>query len=105
MLRIEYSPRALEDLRHLKEYLSTNWGESVANRILKKITLDIRMLEQYPLSGVNLGKIIDITTDYRYIFIEKNYAFYRLEYDRVLVVRVLSERQDYLLQLFGNDSK
>lgn len=105
MLRIEYSQLAVEDLKHLQEYLTTNWGESVANRILKNITHNIRMLEQYPLSGVDLGKVIDITTDYRYIFTKKNYVFYRLEFDRVLVVRVISERQDYLLQLFGIDSK
>ena len=71
MLNIEYSPQALEDLQNLKVHLITNWGEDIANKIIRKITSDIRRLELYPLSGVELGKIIDVTTDYRYLFSEK----------------------------------
>jgi len=104
MLKIEYSPQALEDLQHLRAYILTNWGENVLKKVLRKITSDIRRLEIYPLSGVSLGKIIDISTDYFYLFSEKNYVFYRIEFDRVLIVRVLSEKQDYLHQLFGISS-
>ncbi len=100
MLKIEYTPRALEDLKSLQIYLSINWGEKVSNRILKRIASEIRRLEQYPFSGVDLGKIIDTTTEYRYIFTEKNYVFYRLEYNKILIIRVINERQDYLKQLF-----
>lgn len=68
---------------------------------MKKITSNIRKLEEYPLLGVNLGKIIDVPTDYHYLFTEKNYVFYHLEVDKVRVVRVLNEQHDYMLQLFG----
>lgn len=98
---LEYSPMALEDLQHIRDYLIENWGDSVAKRILKKITSDIRRLERYPLSGVDLGKIIEVPTDYRYLYTEKNYVFYHLEVDKVRVVRVLNEQQDYMQQLFG----
>lgn len=101
MLKVEYSPKALEDLKLLREYISTNWGGDVAKRILNKITSDIRRLELYPLSGVDLGKIIDIANDYRYLYSEKNYVFYRLEFDTIRIVRVLNVRQNYMWQLFG----
>lgn len=101
MLNVEYTPRALEDLQRIQVYLSTNWGENTANKILKKITSEIRRLERYPFSGVNLGKIINTTTNYRYIFSERNYIFYRLESDKILIIRVINERQNYLKQLFG----
>jgi len=101
MTKLEYSPMALEDLQHIRDYIITNWGENVAKRILKKITLNIRRLEEYPLLGVDFGKIIDVSTDYRYLFTEKNYVFYHLEFDKVKVVRVLNEQQDYMMQLFG----
>ena len=52
MSKVEYSPLALEDLKSINHYITDNWGEGVANRILKKIISDIRRLEQYPLSGV-----------------------------------------------------
>ena len=104
MLIVEYSPLALEDLECIGSYITENWGKDVANRILKKITSDIRRLEQYPLSGVSLDKIIDVRTEYRYLFSEKNYIFYHLEYDKIRIVRVLNEKQDYIHHLFGVNS-
>lgn len=105
MPKLEYSPLALEDLQKIRDYIITNWGESTAIRILKKMTSSIRILEEYPLSGVDLGKVIDEPTDYRYLFIEKNYVFYRLEGNKIRVVRILNEQQDYIIQLFGVDSE
>lgn len=104
MSRVEYSPLALEDLNRISDYITDNWGKNVANGILKRITSDIRRLEQYPLSGVNLGKIIDVSTEYRYLFSERNYVFYLLELDRVRIIRILNENQDYIQHLFGVDS-
>lgn len=102
---MEFSPRALADLRQLNDYLVTNWGEPTSGMVLKKITSDIRRLEQSPLSGVALGKLLDVPTDYRYLFSEKNYVFYRLEYDKIRVVRVLNEHKNYMKQLFGISSE
>lgn len=101
MSKIEYSPATLEDLQLLRDYISSNWGESAAKKFLKKIISDINRLEQFPLSGVDLGKIIDVPTEYRYIFSEKNYIFYHLELDSIRIVRVLNEQQNYLQELFG----
>jgi plasmid stabilization system protein ParE len=100
MPKLEFSPMALEDLLHIRNYIVTNWGESVANKILKKLTSDIRRLEEHPLLGVGLGKIIDVPTDYRYLFTEKNYVFYHLEFNKVRVVRILNEQKDYMMHLF-----
>jgi toxin ParE1/3/4 len=104
MLKVEYSPKALEDLRYINDYIITNWGENIAQKILKRITTNIRRLEQYPVSGVGLSKLVDVQTDYRYIFLEKNYVFYRIEFDKVQIVRVLNEHQYYMKQLFGMSS-
>jgi plasmid stabilization system protein ParE len=41
MPKVEYSPIALEDLRHIRNYVSTDWGEATAIRILRKVTSDI----------------------------------------------------------------
>jgi toxin ParE1/3/4 len=104
MPKVEYSPKALEDLQYINDYIITNWGQDSAQKILKKITANIRRLEEYPVSGVELGKLIDVQTDYRYIFLEKNYVFYRIEYEKVQIVRVLNEQQDFMKQLFGMGS-
>lgn len=104
MSTIQYSPMALNDLQQIKDYISDHWGEDVAKKVLKKMTSDVRRLEEYPVSGVDLGKIIDVPTDYRYLYSEKNYVFYRLELNTIKIVRVLNEQQDYLQQLFGIES-
>lgn len=62
---------------------------------------DIRKLEEYPLLGVDLGKLIDVPSEYRYLLTEKNYIFYHIELDKIRVVRVLYEQQDYMTQLFS----
>jgi plasmid stabilization system protein ParE len=32
MLKVNYSPAAFEDLQHIRDYISDNWGEDVAIR-------------------------------------------------------------------------
>ena len=104
MAKVEYSPAALVDLQRIRDYILANWGETVVQRIMKKITSDIRSLEQYAILGVGLGNIVDVPTEYRYLFSEKNYVFYHLEFDKVRIVRVLNEQQDFMQQLFGISS-
>ena len=45
--------------------------------------------------------IINEPTEYPYLYTEINYVFNRLESDRIRVVRVLNEKQDYMQLLFG----
>ncbi|WP_028307583.1 type II toxin-antitoxin system RelE/ParE family toxin [Desulfitibacter alkalitolerans] len=100
MRKVEYSPKALEDLQRIKAYIIGNFGVDPAQKALGKITTSVRRLEEYPVLGVSLGRMIDISTDYMYFFIEKNYVFYRIEGDIVKIIRVLNERQDFMRILF-----
>ena len=67
-MEIVYSPTAKEDLQHLYKYILDNWGENTAKRVQKKIVSDIRDLEQFPILGVAFGNVIDIPTDFRYLY-------------------------------------
>lgn len=101
MGKVEYSPKALEDLQKIKAYIIENFGVDAAQNALAKFTGGVRRLEEYPALGVDLGKMMGVPTEYMYIFIEKNYIFYRIEGNRVLIVRILNERQDFMQILFG----
>lgn len=101
MPKIRYSAIALRELRSINDYIADNWGEDTAKSILRKITSSIDELEQHPALGASLGKLIGVPTDYRYLFIEKNYVFYRMEIDEIHIIRILNERQDFMQQLFG----
>ncbi len=99
-MEIVYSPTAIGDLQHLYKYIVDNWGENVAKRVLKQIASNIRSLEQFPVSGIALGNVIDTPTDYQYLYTEKNYVFYRLELNKVRIIRILNERQKFIDHLF-----
>jgi len=100
MGKVEYSPKALEDLQGIKEYIIENFGVDTAQKALCKITTSVRRLEEYPVLGVALGRMLDVPTDYMYIFIERNYVFYRIEGNIVKIIRVLNERQNFMRILF-----
>lgn len=101
MPKILYSKAALRDLQQIQEHISENWGQDTAKQILKNILSNVKDLEQHPGLGVSLGKLIDFPTDYRYLFIEKNYVFYHLGDDKIYIVRIANERQDFMHLLFG----
>lgn len=101
MFRVEYSPQALNDFQNIKRYIAHEFGDAVAKRIIQKMTKDIRRLEIYPTSGSMLSSIIEVPTDYYYLYSKKNYVFYRIEMEVVKIIRILNEKQEYVQILFG----
>ena len=101
-MELYYTPKARNDLLQIKESIIEKFDdENLANKILRKMTETVRQLITFPYLGQELSGITGIYTDYRCLFCEKNYVFYRIEADRVCVIRVLNERQDYMRILFG----
>ena len=101
-MELYYTPKARNDLLQIKESIIEKFDdEDLAKKILRKMTETVRQLITFPYLGLELSGITGIYTDYRCLFCEKNYVFYRIEADRVCVIRVLNERQDYMRILFG----
>lgn len=101
MFKVEYSPQALKDFKNIQMYIVGEFGAEVAKRIMQTMTKDIRRLEIFPTSGCMLSSIIEVPTDYYYLYSKKNYIFYRIEEDTVKMIRILNEKQDYVQILFG----
>ena len=101
MYLLEYTPQALHDLQTIKEYIEENFGISVANNKIKKLTSTIRQLECFPYSGQSLRDLLAVASDYRYLVAGPNYVFYRIEKQNIKVVRVLNEQQNFIQILFG----
>lgn len=80
----------------MKNYLAQQFGTDKAKQGVKEITSTVRQLEHFPEEGLHLGELIDYPTDYRYLEVKPNYVFYRIEGDTVRIIRILSERQDFL---------
>ena len=104
MSQLIYTPKALEDLQAVKNYLARQFGTDKAKIGVKEITSTVRQLEHFPEEDPHLGELIDYPTDYRYLAVKPNYVFYRIEGDTVRIIRVLNERQDFFQILFGVSS-
>ena len=101
-MELYYTPRARNDLVNIKESVIEKFDdENLAIEVLKKITKTVRQLVMFPYLGQELSGITGIYTEYRCLFCEKNYVFYRVEENRICVIRILNEKQDYMRILFG----
>lgn len=101
-MKIYYSPKAREDLLHIRESILEIWDdEKLALKITGRIAKEIRNLESFPYMGEQISAIMGVQSDYRCLFSNQNYIFYRVEQDRILIVRILNEKQDYMRILFG----
>lgn len=101
MYSLKFTLSAQEDLLRIKYFIEDNFSEDVALIKLKKIMLEIKRLAEYPLLGRPLANQIDTPTDYLVLAIDKNYVFYRINENTVLIIRILDTRQDFMNALFG----
>ena len=101
MFKLDYAPRAMDDLARMKDFITSRHGADVAQKSLRRITTSARRLGRFPEEGPSLAGLINISTDYRYLYVRPNYLFYRIEGNCVKIVRVLNEKQDIYNILFG----
>lgn len=101
-MELYYTPRERNDLVNIKESVIEKFDdENLAIEVLKKITKTVRQLVMFPYLRQKFSGITGIYTEYRCLFCEKNYVFYRVEENRICVIRILNEKQDYMRILFG----
>lgn len=104
MKKIKYTPDAADKLRGLKEAISQEYGAVIARRIIKNITDAIRGLCDYEEKGPSASTMFGVASDYRYIYVSKNYVFYRIEDNYIRIINLYHENEDFLWQLFGIDT-
>lgn len=101
MKNLEYSPEALSKLKSIKAETTGKYGADLANKIMIKMVKSIRNLQVFEESGTSISDIVGVECDYRYLYTEKNYVFYRIEGEFVKIVNILNEKQDFMWSLFG----
>ena len=99
--KIRYSPEAYNDLESIKEYLDSEFGEKEEKKRLRAIINDLKRLQKYPETDIKLFERFGIITDYKCIYTNQNYAFYREEDEFIKVVRILDVRRDFMYILLG----
>ncbi len=101
MKKIKYTPDAADKLRNLREMIAQQYGADKAKEIIRTITESIRGLADNEKKGSEVSKMFGIATDYRCLFVARNYVFYRIEDKYVRIINLYNEKEDFMWQLFG----
>lgn len=104
MKKIKYTPDAADKLRAIKLAVSEKYGSKKAKEIVGQITHAIRGLINNEKKGPSVAAMFDIPTDYRYLYVSKNYVFYDLEDEYIRIINIYNEKEDFMWLLFGVDT-
>ena len=104
MKKIRYTPDAADKLRAINSAVSARYGSKKAKEVIGKITGAIRGLTDNEQKGPSAESMFGVKSDYRYIFVSKNYVFYRIEDDCIKIINIYNEKEDFMWLLFGIDT-
>lgn len=104
MKKIKYTPDAADKLRGIKSAISAEYGSKKAKLIVGQITAAIRGLTDNENKGPSVEAMFNIPTDYRYLYVSKNYVFYNLEDEYIRIINIYNEKEDFMWLLFGIDT-
>ncbi len=101
MKQLEYSPVVKRKLKALQQWLTDHFGEDTAHNVLTGIKTDTELLEENEECGIKIAEMYDIDTDYYYLFTHQHYLVYRIESEKIVIVQMFHEREDFMMKLFG----
>ena len=104
MKKIRYTPDAADKLRNISKKLILQHGSSKAKEIIGRIMKTGRELSVNEKLGPSVEEMFHIPSDYRYIYVSRNYIFYKIEQEYVQIINLYNEKEDFLWMLFGIDT-
>lgn len=99
--KIIYSETALSKRKEIKKEIKDQYGQERANRFSAHISAVISHLKEFPNMGVSMRDKYDLDCDYYMLLIAQNYFIYRILDDKIIILEVFNEREDFMYQLFG----
>lgn len=101
MKKLQYSPDAFEKLHEIKQDITIRHDEEKAKSVIREMTKAFRDLQKFESKGPSVENLIGIPCDYRMLYVQHNYAFYRIEGDVVRITDIFNEMEDFMWKLFG----
>lgn len=92
MKKLQYSPDALEKLHEIKQDITARYGAEKAKNVIREMTKGFRDLQQFESKGSSVENLIGISCDYRMLYVQHNYAVYRIEGDVVRITDIFNEK-------------
>lgn len=93
MMRIIFTPKAIEDLEEIKSYIAKDSEENALNYV-RRIFDKIDKIADNPDFGISLERKWGIPTNYRMLICESHLAFYKVEGNNVRIYRVLHSKRN-----------
>ena len=103
MKKVEYSQIVRRKLKNLRARLTSEFGAEVSRKSIKQITDAARGLEDFEEKGISVSSMYGIECDYRYIYAGRNYLFYRIESDKIIIAEMFDEREDFMYKKLEDD--
>ena len=91
MSRFVLAPQAVEDLREIARYTQKKWGAIQTERYGEELELALQHLSLAPEVGKRREAI---TPGLRSLRVAQHVAFYRIQKNQILVLRILHPRQN-----------
>ena len=104
MKQIKYAPDAADKLRAINRDILLQYGSQKSKIIMGKITGAIRGLADDEEMGPSVESMFGVSCDYRYLYVARNYVFYKAEDDCIRIINIYHEREDFMWLLFGIDT-
>lgn len=101
MKKIQYTPKAMKKLVQLKQDIEKSYGDTKAKQIIKKILIAIDDLQVFENKGISVEQCLKIPCEYRMLFVQHNYIFYRSDEEHIAIVDIYNEKEDFMWKLFG----
>lgn len=99
--QIKYTPDAADKLRDINRSILLQYGEGTAKTVIGSITSAIRGLADYEQRGPSVEKIFGVPSEYRYLFVARNYIFYRIEAIASESLIFTMKKENFMWLLFG----
>ena len=100
-MKLQYSPKAKEDLHNIKQYISDELqNKKAALHITQSILCSCSLLKSQPFLGLQLSQLINRETSIRYLISGKYIIFYIVENEYISVLRFLDSRTYYMQKIF-----
>ena len=101
MAKVIVSREARKDLIAIRMYIRDELlNLTVTDRSLHELRRAAEGLQSFPRQGKSLDAMITVHTEYRYLPCENYCIFYLENNEKVVIVRILHQKQDYLRALF-----
>jgi toxin ParE1/3/4 len=94
------SPRAQEDIEDILLFSARTWGNEQAVAYEAVIDQTLRQLAAFPGLGRRQDDVVPGCRSYS---VERHVVYYRIEHQRVLIIRVLHQRMDIVDQFMETD--